>query len=422
MSLIRNSIWNMMGYAIPSVVAIPALGYLARALGTQQFGLFTLALAIVGYASIFDAGITRSVIREISFFRDDIIERKKIVTTSLICMFFMGVLGFSILLLLSPFSVEILNVTSINKSIVEISVIVVGLCIPVFLMNQLFMGFMEGEEKFGYVNTQKIIANIFIAGMPAVFVYFNKSLDHAIYGLLCGRIIGMLIAIYLSRLSFIVKEFCFHKDVFYRLLKFGGWITVSNIISPIMTIADRFILSHLLGANNIAFYTAPSEGVARLTIIPAALSRAIFPKLSYAKNQNERKKHQRLGYLILIIACLPISLFVFIFASDILGLWMGVAFSSSEPTLILRILVIGFIFNAVAQIPFASIQAKGKAQYTAVIHLVELIPYIYLLFYMINKHGLVGVAYAWLARTFVDFLLLLIAEIAIEKKVTTLTI
>ena len=126
MSLIRNSILNMMGYAIPSVVAIPALGYLARSLGTQQFGLFTLALAIVGYASIFDAGITRSVIREISFFRDDFIERKKIVTTSLICMLFMGLLGFGILLLLSPFAVGILNVTSINKSVVENSVIVLS--------------------------------------------------------------------------------------------------------------------------------------------------------------------------------------------------------------------------------------------------------------------------------------------------------
>ncbi len=88
MSLIRNSIWNMVGYAIPSVVAIPALGYLARMLGTQQFGLFTLAIAIVGYASIFDAGITRAVIREISFFRDNSIEKNKVIATSIICIFF----------------------------------------------------------------------------------------------------------------------------------------------------------------------------------------------------------------------------------------------------------------------------------------------------------------------------------------------
>lgn len=411
-----------MGYAIPSVVAIPALGYLARALGTQQFGLFTLALAIVGYASIFDAGITRSVIREVSFFRDNIIERNKIVTTSIICILFLGVFGFLILLLLSPFSVELLNITTNNNSIIQVSIIVVGLCIPVFLINQLFMGFMEGEEKFGIVNIQKVIANIFIAGMPAVFVFFNHSLIYAVCGLFCGRVIGMVIAIYLCRLYLDIGKLHFHKNVFYRLLKFGGWITVSNIISPIMTIADRFILSHLLGANSIAFYTAPSEGVARLTIIPAALSRAIFPKLSYAKNQSERKKYQRLGYLILVMACLPVILFVFTFASDILRIWMGDAFSAEEPTLILRILVIGFLFNAIAQIPFASIQAKGKAQYTAAIHLIELVPYIYLLFFMINKHGLVGVAYAWLARTFVDFLLLLFAEIALEQRVKNLSI
>lgn len=66
MSLIKNSSWNIVGYAIPAIFAIPALGFIARSLGTELFGVFTLALAIVGYASIFDAGLTRAVTREIA--------------------------------------------------------------------------------------------------------------------------------------------------------------------------------------------------------------------------------------------------------------------------------------------------------------------------------------------------------------------
>ncbi len=66
MSLIKNGLWNIGGYIIPAIVTIPALGVMGRVLGAELFGVFTLALAVVGYASIFDAGLTRAVIREIA--------------------------------------------------------------------------------------------------------------------------------------------------------------------------------------------------------------------------------------------------------------------------------------------------------------------------------------------------------------------
>ncbi|MFB4895432.1 oligosaccharide flippase family protein, partial [Enterobacter hormaechei subsp. hoffmannii] len=82
MSLIRNSIYNLAGFAIPTIVAIPALGLLARLLGPEAFGLFTLVFALIGYASIFDAGISRAVIREISLYREDKKEKYNIISTA----------------------------------------------------------------------------------------------------------------------------------------------------------------------------------------------------------------------------------------------------------------------------------------------------------------------------------------------------
>ncbi|HHU7848382.1 TPA: flippase, partial [Escherichia coli] len=49
MSLIRNSFYNIAGFAVPTLVAVPALGILARLLGPENFGLFTLAFALIGY-------------------------------------------------------------------------------------------------------------------------------------------------------------------------------------------------------------------------------------------------------------------------------------------------------------------------------------------------------------------------------------
>ncbi|HCD8489519.1 TPA: O18ab/O18ac family O-antigen flippase, partial [Escherichia coli] len=89
----------------------------------------------------------------------------------------------------------------------------------------------------------------------------------------------------------------------------------------------------------------------------------------------------------------------------IMVLWMGASFFG-EPGLVLSILLIGFIFNGLAQVPFASIQSRGHAKITAFVHLLELFPYLLLLFYLIKAHGVVGAGIAWSVRMIVDYIAL----------------
>ncbi|HCQ7757992.1 TPA: oligosaccharide flippase family protein, partial [Citrobacter sedlakii] len=97
MSVIKNSLWNVAGYIIPAIITVPALGILGRVLGAETFGIFTLAMAIVGYASIFDVGLSRAVIREIALFRNDNEEKRKIIFTATLLVMVMGVIASFIL-------------------------------------------------------------------------------------------------------------------------------------------------------------------------------------------------------------------------------------------------------------------------------------------------------------------------------------
>lgn len=91
MSLIKNSIWNIAGLAIPILIAIPSMGYLARSLGIEKIGLFTLAYAVVGYASLFDMGISRAVIRNVAIYAGNDNKINKVIGTSSCFVFFLSV-------------------------------------------------------------------------------------------------------------------------------------------------------------------------------------------------------------------------------------------------------------------------------------------------------------------------------------------
>ena len=407
MSLIRHSIYNLAGFVIPTIVAIPSLGILARTLGTESFGLFTLAFAVVGYASIFDAGLTRAVIREISIFRDDIEERNNIISTATITVTVLGLIA-AMLIFFSVGKIgTFLNVTSDLLPDFERSFKVLSLAVPIFLINQIWLASLEGMERFGNINIQRTISSSCLAILPAVFAYYGHGLYYAMLGLVVGRVISLIISFLFAREVVLTAGLSFRFQTLKRLIMFGGWITISNIISPVMVYFDRFVISHVLGANRVAFYTAPSEAVARLLNIPAALSRALFPKLSGTSLATDKNKLERLSYLLMIIACLPIVLVGLLFANKIMVLWMGQAYAG-EPASILQILLIGFIFNALAQIPFSKIQAAGYAKITATLHMVELLPYLLALYYLTIHFSLIGTALAWSLRVSFDFIALYI--------------
>lgn len=405
MSLIKNSIYNLTGFAIPTFIAVPALGYLARAIGVEAFGVFTLAFAIIGYASIFDAGLSRAVIREIAIYRNNLDEQHKIIATSGVVVVFLGCFAGVILFLGAPHLNSFLKVSTNMKDEVQQSFTLLAFIIPIYLLNQIWLAWLEGHERFININIQRSISNSAIAGLPAICCMYYPSLKSAIIGLALGRCLSFVVTCIICRGIIISSGLKFSKVTFVRLIKFGGWLTISNIISPMMVYFDRFVVSNLLGAGKIAFYTAPSEGVGRLLNVPAALARALFPKLSYVKTIEERNKLEKQSMLLMSIVCLPVVVLCLLFSQQIMSIWMGVEFGTYSAS-ILQVLIIGFYFNSLAQIPYSIIQARGKAKFTAFIHLSEIVPYVISLYFLTLHYGLFGTALAWTGRVALDAILL----------------
>lgn len=402
MSIAKNSFFNIAGYLIPGLLSIPILGYMARELGIEEFGLFTLILSIVGYASIFDIGITRSVIREIAIYKHDKKEVIKILSTSTIIILLLGILAAFIIII---FNIQITNLLKVSASIKKefnLCLIIMSLSIPFFLVTQVWCSLLEGKEEFLKLNIYKSISSTLVILLPAIGLFWGQSLAYVIIGLLVSRVFSMLLIFkFCKGYRFVIA---FDKLVFDRLITFGGWIAISNIISPIMSYFDRFILANRMGSEVVGFYTGPSEAIARIGIFPSAIARTIFPMLS--SNQMESFKIKKISYILIIVSVVPFALFFAGFSEEILSLWLGDSFAESS-SLVFQILILGLVFNSVAQVPFASIQASGNSKATALLHLIECLPYLVLLWWLITNYGIVGAAWAWTIRMLIDMFLLI---------------
>lgn len=396
--ILKGIFWNFIGLILPAAIAFPIFGIMARTLNVEDFGIFMILFSIVGFSSFFDLGLSRAVVRHIAKAEDDFKKKKEIIATSGIVVFVMGVIAAVILIFSSNFFIEILNISKENYADALLSWKLLAISMPFILTSLVFASIPEGELRFFELNLYKAISGVIIILLPMMFIFFDASLYHASLGLLLSRCLVFLMSFYF------VKNYgklfdCFNFVTLKELFNFGGWITISNIVGPLMVYGDRFFLSHLMGAHKVAYYTLPSEFISRMSVLPTAVTKTLFPIISKRENKFDNSDGVYgfwLGVVLILIAA-P----CFIFSELILEIWLGKDFSENS-TGVFRILLIGFLFNAFAQLTFSKIQAMGHSKLIAIVHLCELLPYLIVFYFLVKEWGILGAAFAWGMRCFVD--------------------
>jgi O-antigen/teichoic acid export membrane protein len=192
------------------------------------------------------------------------------------------------------------------------------------------------------------------------------------------------------------------------LFVFGGWISVSNIVSPLLVYLDRFLLGALVGVAAVGYYTAPFDGVMRLLIIPASLMGAVYPTVSALAAINDHDRVSRVFKHALRKTALLVagpSLLLAIAGPWLLEIWLGREFAE-QGRVVVRILALGVFVNAVAHVPSGFLTALGRPNTIAKFHVAELALHLPLAWVLIVNWGIVGAALAWTIRVTIDACLL----------------
>jgi O-antigen/teichoic acid export membrane protein len=189
-----------------------------------------------------------------------------------------------------------------------------------------------------------------------------------------------------------------------KVVSYGAWVSVSNVVGPLMVYADRFVIAAMVSVAAVGYYAAPYEVLTRLWILPAALTGALFPALAAARAE-EAGALQRKGVLVILATAVPLALIAGAAAPLWMPAWLGDEFARQSIG-VAQWLALGVAVNCLGHIPFTLLQARGRAAQTAMLHLAELPAYLVLLVVLIRSHGIEGAAIAWCIRCAADAALL----------------
>jgi O-antigen/teichoic acid export membrane protein len=410
--LARNTLWNLLGNAAPMLVAAICIPLLIKGLGTDRFGVLTLVWALIGYATLFDFGLGRALTQLVAtkLGSGEDHEVPTLVWTSLLLLLLLGLLGTAVVILLAPWLVNhALHVPGVLGHETLYSMYLLAISIPVVISTAALRGLLEAHQRFGLTNALRIPMGVLAYAGPLVVLPFSKSLFPVVAVLVAGRIIawGAHLLLCLRVMPLLRDRIIWQRAAVGPLLRFGSWMTVSNIVGPLMVTLDRFVIASLLSVGAVAYYATPYEVVTKFWIIPGSLLGVMFPAFSTSFVQNRNRTALLYGRSVkyLLLTLFPLILLVMVFAEDGLKLWLGAEFAQHSAR-VLQWLAVGMFFNCLAWAPLAVVQGAGRPDLTAKLHMIELPAYLGALFWLTKMYGIEGAAIAWTARVTFDALVL----------------
>lgn len=420
--LARNAVWNLMGGGAPLLVAVFSIPVLIRELGKDRFGILALAWALIGYAGVFDLGVGRALTQLVArkLGAGEKREVPSLALTSLLLMLTLGAIGALAVILISPWLVRhALNVPAALQTETLHSFYLLGLSLPLVITTAGLRGVLEAHQRFALANALRIPMGVFTFLGPLLVLPFSRSLVAIVAMLVLGRLFGC--GAYGWSCLQVIPELRharrLDRSYLPALLRFGGWMTVTNLVSPLMITLDRFLIGGLLSVAAVTYYVTPFELVTKVLLVPVALMGVVFPAFSTASVQDRSYTALLFDRSIrsISMALLPVVLCIVLFAEDGLRLWLGNEFAQHSAR-VLQWLGIGVFINSLACIPFAFLQGIGRPDLTAKLSLLELPLYLLTVWGLTKHRGAEGTAIAWMLRMVVDAAILfwLCARVAPE--------
>jgi O-antigen/teichoic acid export membrane protein len=396
--LLRNSLWNLTGSALPMVVALATVPLLIGALGVEGYGIVTLVGSVIGYFAVLDINLTSGSIKYLAE-HHAAHDHRRFRETFWFGMFFygfLGLLGAVGILLASDMLVE--RFFKVSEAAHEATIHAFQIGAIGFALTQVQNYLMvvpqalqrydrsaQGEAFFGILfNVASVVAAV--AGTGIVGVTLAR---------VAVSVLNIIYLVYLIRSFGLRLKFRWpRKEVRAALTSFSAYAYLSKIASVMHQHADKLIVGALGGPIALTFYTVPVNLAGRILGLTYRLSSVIYPRAS-ALAASGRISELRPLYLGVMRYVTYINLaalgMIVLAGEEFLRRWVGESFvQQGYPVLVL--ITIALLVDSLTNIPSMVNDALGHPRISGRFALAKGLIGVALVYLGTSIGGIVGAA------------------------------
>ena len=359
------------GIVLVSLIASKLLAYVFRAviakyLGVEQYGIITTGLALlVLFVMLSNFGMTTGVVRFVSFYKgqNDPDGVKQTIWSAIKVTLLIGVpAAIALFLLAGPLATFIFHNFVLKNVIMLFAVLV-----PIIAVTNLLTSALRA---YGLIGRSVFVTNITTTGLQVAFLGVMLFLGYKIFGAAvayaCAAILSCALAAYFV-FKYIIKPLGKSQQptgqstkglVKYSAPLFFAFMTANNDSNLATLIVGVF-----LGVTGAGLFGAVLPTAALIGMVSVVLMPLFAPLITelYAKKQEQQiAENYRIIVRWIVVAGLPVAMFMTLFPKQILFAFFGHGFEIASTALVL--LAWAQLLRAVMRAPLDILTAYAKTK------------------------------------------------------------
>ncbi|AIR62967.1 polysaccharide biosynthesis protein [Cedecea neteri] len=402
--LIKNSISNIINGFSNVILGVIISPVLLHNLSKVDFSIWSLTLQVGILFGVLGLGIQVTVGRFISLYLNEPLKQQKVMYQSLIFTLLLGILCFSVILILAQFFFTIFPEVKSTTANAELIFILIGGSFVINNITAPFIGYFTGIERNDITARVNVIFKIILGCV--VFMSVDHGLDIIAWGYFIVNGLNQFAFFILYRTQHNKGKinFSYDKKLLKKIIVFFSGLLVWNIAQFFISGIGTFTVGKLSFAELPGFAVLMTLVNAGVGILGAMINPIIQPMLRM--NNSGKRQHVELfvDKITLLFAMLVfVGVFIAWFISiHILGVWLG--YEQAEKLHILfSLLLASYLIRMVAAPYGLMLVSYGKQLSISYFPVIEGVLNFALSLFFVRHYGAIGIAYS----TFISGMLIM---------------
>ncbi len=396
--LFKTSLFIFVAILLSKIFSYVYRIIIARHFGAEVYGLFSLAIIIIGwFGAIASLGLIEGILRYISLYRgkNEIKKIKYAFRISSKILIISTLITAAISFLLADF----ISISIFHNPNLIIYLKIFSFMIPFWVFGVYFISIMMSFEKIKQQSFLDGIVHNAIKVLSIVFLIFIGFKTNAVIFSFFLGVFFLFLLSYLYckyKLSEIFKHAYLKQKtknkIFKSLISYSWPLMFFGILIGIFYWTDSFIIGYFKSATEVGFYNVAVPIALFLTLAPDLFIQLFFPIITkeYARKNFQLIKElsKQIGKWIFMIN-IPLFLLVISFPGAIIKIMFGAEYLVAATAL--RLLLIGSLFSSMFIISNRLISMIGKSKLILIDLVIASIINIILNIWLVPMNSILGI-------------------------------
>jgi O-antigen/teichoic acid export membrane protein len=292
-SLFRNGLYNLFGQAIRGIVTLVTLPFLIRFLGIREYGVWSLAYAVLGLTAMSEAGISLSATVFLSrdLCHEDFAEASKTLTFALVSALLLAGVVFLVLWSWGPLLVQLLPAFgAVERAAAARALQVAGFAVPLLILQRTLVGVEQAFNRYAEINALDLLQSLFAsAGLVIVAGLGGGAVEMMQWQVL---VYVLLLVMHLILVQRLLRgkglRLGWHGERAKEMLRYSIATWTATLGSAAFTQCDRLIVGGTLGASPLGIYSAVTGITSKINLLSGAAVQPLVPVLSREQQMKVR--------------------------------------------------------------------------------------------------------------------------------------